>query len=59
MGPTVNRKLDVAEINAALRRAAYRALHGTRTERSGRFLPTKKRRTLPASMRHDSSRRQA
>ena len=29
---------EVEEIGAALKRAAYRATHGTREERSGRFL---------------------
>jgi hypothetical protein len=38
------RSEDLAElerIEAAFRRAAHRALHGTREERSGRFLPRK------------------
>lgn len=30
--------LDVAKIEAALKRAAYKAMHGSREERSGRFL---------------------
>ena len=30
--------MDVEEVDAALRRAAHRAIHGTREERSGRFL---------------------
>lgn len=34
-------KLDLEEMEAAFRRAAHRALHGTREERSGRFLPKK------------------
>ena len=31
-------KLDLAKMEAAFKRAAYKALHGTREERSGRFL---------------------
>ena len=31
-------KLDVAKMEAAFKRAAHKALHGTREERSGRFL---------------------
>jgi len=57
MGSKVNRKLDVEKVDAALRRAAYRAIHGTRAERSGRFLPAKKRQALPASKRRDARRR--
>jgi hypothetical protein len=40
--------LDVKKVDAALRRAARRALHGTREERSGRFLPAKRRNVLSA-----------
>jgi hypothetical protein len=32
------RGIDFEEMVAALRRAAYKAVHGTREERSGRFL---------------------
>jgi len=45
----MKRMLDVEKVAAALKRAAFRATHGTRAERTGRFLPAKKRRTLPAS----------
>jgi hypothetical protein len=31
-------KLDLAKMEAAFKRAAHKALHGTREERSGRFL---------------------
>jgi Uncharacterized protein conserved in bacteria (DUF2188) len=34
----MSQKPDSTKIDAALKRAAYRALHGTREERSGRFL---------------------
>jgi hypothetical protein len=44
----MKRTLDVEKVEAALKRAAFRASHGTRAERAGRFLPAKKRRTLPA-----------
>jgi len=37
----MSRGLDLAKVQAALDRAAYRAVHGTREERSGRFLPKK------------------
>lgn len=30
--------IDIEKVEAALKRAAHRALHGTREERSGRFL---------------------
>jgi hypothetical protein len=59
MGQAVKRKLDVAEVEAALRRAAQRAIHGTRAERSGRFLPAKKRRVMSAAKRPDARRRKA
>ena len=58
----MKRKLDVTEVDAALQRAAYRAIHGTRAERSGRFLPTKKdnvSQASRASKRTDASRRKA
>jgi hypothetical protein len=32
------RRLDIEKVDAALRRAAYKAVHGAREERSGRFL---------------------
>jgi hypothetical protein len=37
----MKRGLDFALMEAAFKRAAYKAIHGTREERSGRFLPTK------------------
>jgi hypothetical protein len=37
----MKRGLDFDKAEAALRRAAQKAIHGTREERSGRFLPTK------------------
>jgi hypothetical protein len=47
MGPKMRRILDIEEVAAALKRAAEKAMHGTREERSGRFLPTTRRK--PAS----------
>jgi KTSC domain len=35
----VNRKLDIEDVDAALKRAADKAIHGSREERSGRFKP--------------------
>jgi hypothetical protein len=40
---------EIEEIRAALKRAAYQAVHGTREERSGRFLRAEK----PRSLAHD------
>jgi hypothetical protein len=33
----MSRKLDIESVDAALKRAANKAIHGTREERSGRF----------------------
>lgn len=40
----MRRTSELREIEAALERAAYKAVHGTREERSGRFLPAQKSR---------------
>lgn len=45
----MRRMLDIENVDAALKRAAYKAIHGTRAERAGRFLPAKRRRPSPAS----------
>jgi hypothetical protein len=50
----MSEKPDTAKIEAALKRAAYKALHGTREERSGRFLP--KRKTPSTSGHRDASK---
>jgi hypothetical protein len=42
----MRRTLDIENVDAALKRAAYKAIHGTRAERAGRFLPAKRRRAL-------------
>jgi hypothetical protein len=39
MGSQLKRTSELDEIEVALKRAAYQAVHGTREERSGRFLP--------------------
>jgi hypothetical protein len=44
----MRRGLDFAKAETAFKRAAEKALHGTREERSGRFLPAKKRASPPA-----------
>jgi hypothetical protein len=59
MGPNMNRKLDIEKVESALQRAAQRALHGTRAERSGRFLPASEDR-IPSARRtpkHPGARR--
>jgi len=52
---------EIEEIGEALKRAAYKALHGTREERAGRFLPAKTRAasSAPASKRAKLNRRKA
>jgi hypothetical protein len=47
----MSQKLDAEKIDAALERAALKALHGTRGERSGRFAAPK----AFISYSHDSS----
>ena len=62
MGPSMRRTLDIQKVDAALKRAAYKAIHGTRAERAGRFLPAKRRRASPANgatKQPDLSRRKA
>jgi DNA helicase IV len=43
MASQMKRTSEVEQIGAALKRAAEKAIHGTREERSGRFLPEKER----------------
>ena len=50
----MSRTLDIEKVDAALSRAAFKALHGTREERSGRFLPVNKQK---ASRRRDTENR--
>jgi len=51
----MSQRLDIAKMEAAFKRAAYKALHGTREERSGRFLPTQKTSPARASDRAASN----
>lgn len=53
----MKRTLDIQKVDAALKRAADRALHGTRTERSGRFLPGEKRPVAPNALTQSRLRR--
>ena len=49
-------------IRIVRRESAYKAVHGTRAQRSGRFVPTKRRRALAAgraSERRIANRRKA
>jgi hypothetical protein len=51
----MNRKLDIENVDAALRRAAYKAVHGTREERSGRYHHVQS--TVMTSIRYDNKAR--
>jgi len=57
----MKRTPDIEKIDAALKRAAHRALHGTREERSGRFLPAKRSNVSSAlgASKQGTSRRKA
>jgi hypothetical protein len=58
----MSRTLDIEKVDAALKRAANRATYGTREERSGRFLPARKRSVSSADRtvkRSNLSRRKA
>ena len=55
----MKRMLDIQKVDAALKRAAQRALHGTRAERSGRFLPARKRPSSEGSEAAQLRRRKA
>jgi hypothetical protein len=50
----MRRGLDFEKAESALKRAAYKAIHGTREERSGRFQPTKRRNVVRGSTVPDS-----
>ncbi len=54
----MNQRLDLAKVEAALKRAAHKALHGTREERSGRFLLEKTRQPV-RNARHDAPKKGA
>jgi hypothetical protein len=58
----MKRTLDVEKVQAALKRAAFKAAHGTRAERAGRFLATRAPRSARPSGESrlpDSRRRKA
>ena len=46
-----SRRLDMTKVDAAFQRAAHKALHGTREERSGRFLLKQKPQSTHAASR--------
>jgi hypothetical protein len=54
-GIKMNRRLDIENVDAALRRAAYKAVHGKREERSGRYHNVQS--TVMTSIRYDSEAR--
>jgi hypothetical protein len=45
----MKRGLDFKQMEAAFKRAAYKAIHGTREERSGRFFLPEKTRKPPSA----------
>jgi hypothetical protein len=47
----MKRGIDVALMEAAFKRAAHKAIHGTREERSGRFLLVETPKTPSAPLR--------
>jgi hypothetical protein len=55
MGSTMSRRLDIENVDAALKRAANKAIHGTREERSGRYQRVQS--TMMTSVRYDSDAR--
>jgi hypothetical protein len=50
----MGRILDVEEVDAALKRAAHRAIYGTREERSGRFRPVRSSTMTSIRYHHDA-----
>jgi hypothetical protein len=58
---SMRRGLDFEKMEAAFKRAAYKALHGTREERSGRLLPAKRSSVSSAlgASKQGTSRRKA
>jgi hypothetical protein len=47
----MHRRLDIENVDVALKRAAYKAVHGTREERSGRYHHVQS--TVITSIRYD------
>ena len=52
----MSRRPDIENIDAALKRAAYKAVHGTREERAGHFKPV--RSSMLTSVRYDHDTRE-
>jgi len=52
----MSRTRDVKKVDAALKRAAYKAVHGTREERLGQFIPVQS--SLMTSVRYDPAARE-
>jgi hypothetical protein len=52
----MSRKLDIESVDAALKRAANKAIHGTRDERSGRFQRVQS--SAITSVRYDHAKRE-
>jgi hypothetical protein len=50
----MTRRLDIEKVDAALKRAANRAIHGTREERSGRFQPVQSSMMTSIRYKHDA-----
>jgi hypothetical protein len=57
----MRRGLDFEKMEVAFKRAAYKALYGTREERSGRFLPAKRSNvaSAPGASKQGTNRRKA
>ena len=54
LGFQMSRKLEIEEVDAALKRAANKAIHGTREERSGRFQPVQSSMMTSIRYKHDA-----
>ncbi len=50
----MNRRLDIEKVDAAPKRAADKAIHGTREERSGRFQPVQSSMMTSIRYKHDA-----
>jgi hypothetical protein len=51
----MSRRLDIDKVEAALKRAAHKAIHGTREERSGRYRHVES--AVVTSIRYDNNTR--
>ena len=52
----MSRRLDIADVDAALKRAAYKAVHGTREDRLGQYQRVQS--TAITSIRYDADARE-